>query len=144
MVVLVLVMIAVPLQLMGYTGTCTQGSDDAALASAIYSAPLLLVAVLLMARHMRRRGRRPVPYLLAGIVAAGLIASTNVIWLGILRFGNACVGQFESGYHELYSNGIGIRNSWMICVYLLFPSLVIVLARFDKVLIAWSRPSGEV
>lgn len=139
MIALVLVLVAVPLQLLGYTGTCTQGSDDEALAGAVFSAPFLLAASMVMMRHARSDHARQVSYLLTGIIAVGMIAGTCVIWLSIFRFGNACVWKAEAGYDQSRDSGFGIRNAVMICSYVLLPLLVIVLACFDKALSGSSK-----
>lgn len=134
MVALILVLIAVPLQLLGYTGTCTQGGDDEALAGAVFSAPFLLVASLLMVRHLHQAVRR-VPHLLAGFAAAGSIALTSAIWLSVLRFGNGCLWKMEEPASAgFYATTFDARNALMLCSYLIFPALVILLARFDKAL----------
>ena len=134
MVALVLVLIAVPLQLLGYTGTCTQGGDDEALAGAVFSVPFLLVGGLLMVRH-RHQTRRRVPHLLAGLVAAGSIALTSAIWLSVLGFGNGCIWKPEEpASAAFYATAFDARNALMLCSYLIFPALVILLARFDKAL----------
>ncbi|MET3599947.1 hypothetical protein [Martelella mangrovi] len=85
-----MIITAMPLQLLGFTGTCTQGADGTFITGSILSAPLLFIAIcfILWASFKRTANRS------AGIFAAALslilLALTRNAWLGAVFHGSPC------------------------------------------------------
>lgn len=80
---------AIPLQMLGYTGTCTQGASGPFVTGTVLSAPLLAASLLLLISTSRRYRREPAAEgrPLACIGAVGLAALA--IWTLIANLGVA-------------------------------------------------------
>lgn len=114
--------VAVPLQLLGLTSTCTQGADGTFLTGAVFSTPFLLIAtgLLLWAGHRRALD------LSAGVITLGaatvLLFLTRDVWSGALLFGTPC-GEMFSFYPSAPAALLIIAGG-----YLLLPLLLIASA----------------
>ena len=118
----VAILIALPLQALGYATTCTQGDSEAALVGSILSMPLLLLAlVLLLLKRRSGSTARPMGILLCTLTLLTMLALTRDIWINTLTFGTPC----GDGY-QFYALGGG---AWWLIVsaYLLVPTVGLVL-----------------
>ena len=107
--------IAIPLQVLGLSGTCTQGADFTFVTGAMLSSPFLLLAVGFVVWSLRR----PEPELKAGVLtlsaALSMLLLTNQAWVGALVFGTPCGIDFVD-----YPSGLP-RASIVVAGYLVLP-----------------------
>ena len=91
-----LVLVAVPLQLLGLSSTCTQGADGTFITGAILSGPLLLVAASLLSVVAWRGGGAGRRWLLWVTCAAlgMLVILTRDAWLNTILYGTPCGSDF--------------------------------------------------
>jgi hypothetical protein len=92
-----LVGVAFPLQLLGYSGTCTQDDTDSFVAGAVLSGPILFLTILVLFLDLRRFGSVPkvqvfvvnLPLLIlsSAILLLNLELLTWIIWEGISACG---------------------------------------------------------
>jgi hypothetical protein len=125
-VALVLLALAVPLQLLGLTSTCTQGADGAFISGAFLSGPLLLIAVVRFAAEAIwvtafRTTAAPVGWAVAAAVV--LISLTNSAWLNTIRFGTPCGEEFA-----FYGPSHPFAIAAILVSYLLLPLMLIAAA----------------
>lgn len=120
-----LVAVAIPLQMLGFTSTCTQGADGTYLTGAVLSAPLLLAAALLAFRlglASVRMSNSLLPSVAITLGLAVVLVALNVpVWLNVLLFGTP-FGDFYSFYPANITSRLIVLAS-----YLALP-LVVVLA----------------
>jgi hypothetical protein len=124
MAALMLVLVAVPLQLLGYTGTCTMGDDKAAVSGALFSGLPLLIAALFSARLWRRREAGSMFQFLTAASAIVVIGLTSGIWLNAIRFGTPCGMEYQS-----YDAAFDTADALILVSYLFLPLLIAFLAR---------------
>ncbi len=114
--------VAVPLQLLGLTSTCTQGADGTFFTGAVFSTPFVLMATGLLVWASHRRALD----LGAGVVTLGaataLLVITRDVWSGALLFGTPC-GEMFSFYPSAPATVLIIEGG-----YLLLPLLLIASA----------------
>jgi hypothetical protein len=119
-IVLVLVLVAVPLQMMGYTSTCTMGNDAPFATGAILSAPLLLAALAMLVKQALADGGN----VRAGVViltsALGLVCAMSAAWLNTIRFGTACGAGFQMPDEQF-----DLSHMLVVFSYLILPALII-------------------
>ena len=87
---------AFPLQLLGFTGTCTQGSVDPFMTGAILSAPLLLGAIGLMAWGFYTGRTSRLSCSIATATSLALLALTREAWLNGILSGTPCGGDYPA------------------------------------------------
>lgn len=128
--------VAVPLQLMGLTSTCTQGADGTFLTGAVFSTPFALMASGLLFWASYRR----TPDIVAGVItlvaATALLFLTRDAWAGVLLFGTPC-GEMFSFYPSAPATVLII-----VSAYLLLPLLLIASAGWAVFKAASIRGTG--
>ena len=96
--ILLCVGLAAALQMLGYTGTCTQNDTDPFLTGALLSAPLLLIALVLLLRSRSQATRSPmlVGGALAAALASGWLVAANLetVIETLVRLGSPCGPDF--------------------------------------------------
>gem|GEM_PF-2401451 len=84
--------LCMPIQLLGYVTTCTQGASGSFLTGATYSAPLLLLSLIVLTRKLNQKDDLNAPWWL--IPTACLLLLTLVltrdIWFDTLVYGSPC------------------------------------------------------
>ena len=111
--------VAVPLQLLGLTSTCTQGSSGTFVTGALLSAPFLMAALglVLWTGYRAKPNLSAVTIVLVG--SAALLVLTRDVWVGPILFGTPCGEDYA-----FYPSG---TDAVMIVVagYLALPLLLI-------------------
>ncbi|KKB82556.1 hypothetical protein VW35_00245 [Devosia soli] len=85
---------AIPHQLMGLTSTCTQGADGTFGTGAIFSGPLLLIAVGVTWWALNRRKVDPSASWVTLAVPLILLVLTQGAWVNTLQHGTPCGEDF--------------------------------------------------
>lgn len=114
--------VVVPLQLLGFTGTCTQGADGPFLTGAVLSTPFVLMATGLLFWASYRRTLDLTAGVVTLVAATALLFLTRDAWAGALLFGTPC-GEMFSFYPSAQVTVLIIVGG-----YLLLPLLLIVSA----------------
>lgn len=114
--------VAVPLQLLGPTSTCTQGADGTFLTGAVFSTPFVLLATGLLLWASYRRTVDLTVGVVALAAATTLLFLTRDAWAGTLLFGTPC-GEMFSFYPSA-----PVAVPIIVGGYLLFPLLLIASA----------------
>jgi hypothetical protein len=123
MLALVLVLIAIPLQLLGYASTCTMGDDKPFVSAALVSALPLIWAIYLMARHRMQGATASMLRLLSAASSVVLLGLTSGIWLNVIRFRTPC--GFE---YQFYDAAFDITDALILFSYLFLPALMAAMA----------------
>ncbi len=112
---------AIPLQLLGFTGTCTQGSDDPFLAGASLSSPLLASAIGLVLWGGKARGAvRQSGAIVTAAMAMILLFSTRDAWIGALYAGTPCGADYTVSHWQ--------GQVLVLCGYLVLPVVLFASA----------------
>lgn len=112
---LVAILIALPLQVLGYATTCTQGDSGSAIAGSLFSTPLLILSLALLLRAQFGGPSRPPRAVLNALALVLMLMTTKGIWLNTLMFGTPCGEDFT--FYGIESHGW-----WLIVLaYLVLP-----------------------
>ena len=123
-----LVLVSIPLQLLGFTGTCTQGADGGFGAGALLSGPLLALAACICfwsiwrLRSIADEPLAGITALLAAAPAVILLITNRDAWWGIFLYGTACGENYRD-----YSSGFGAANILIVSAYLFLPLVLVGL-----------------
>ncbi|MCM2399140.1 hypothetical protein NBH19_23940 [Rhizobium sp. S95] len=119
----VLILIAMLLQMLGFTGTCTMGASGTLTTGAVLSSLPLGLAVYLTYRASKKDNSRGLPMIPASL-AVGMFCLTAPAWWSSLRFHTPCGDDYE-----FYSPELGADDFLFLASYLVFPLLVVLAAR---------------
>jgi hypothetical protein len=120
MIALVAALLALPLQVLGYATTCTMGDSDSAITGSLLSAPLLVLALLLLLWALVKNARRARPVATALVLTATLVL-TSGIWFNTALFNTPCGPDFVD-----YANS-GSDVGLILAFYVGLPVLNIAL-----------------
>ncbi|TNB47280.1 hypothetical protein FF124_13995 [Martelella lutilitoris] len=116
-----LVMPAVPLQLLGFTGTCTQGADGPFVTGAVLSSPLLASAIgLVLWGGMAKGALSQSGAIVVAVMAMILLFSTRDAWFGALYAGTPCGADYDASHWQ--------EQVLVIGGYLVLPVFLLVSA----------------
>ena len=116
--------VALPLQVLGLTSTCTQGADGTFTTGALFSSPFLLIALGLVGWWMRTRESSVAAVPLVAVVSVLMLALTHQAWVGTLVYGTPC-----GEYFAMYPSG-SVRGSLIVGAYLVLPLLLVAGAGY--------------
>lgn len=124
---LVLLLVAIPLQYLGYATTCTQGTDSSFVTGAILSAlPLSLSAVLVLFSALRGPREWKIGMLLI-VLTVTLLAMTYSIWVDTSLVGTPCGPDFAGyGWGNPTGNFVILTGYLGLPLFMLFSSALLV------------------
>lgn len=97
----VIIVPAIPLQLLGFTGTCTQGADGPFVTGAVLSTPLLLGAICLLLWGLYQRRAPRLACSVLAVTTLAMLALTREAWFNSLRFGTPCGADYAYSSNHL-------------------------------------------
>lgn len=116
------VAVAAPLQLIGFTDTCNEGSEQAFLIGAVLSTPFLIGAIVSAWWTFRARLRARAGAIVTMALALALVVLTRDTWLSTLLHGTPCGRDYADNDTSLAMVAIVLLG------YLVLPLLVIAHA----------------
>ena len=146
LIAFVLICVAIPLQQLGYTGTCTQGAKGPFLTGVTLSGPLLLICLALLLVSARRTWRAPKqgghPLRCIAAIAVIAVALWSIHLNHALAINTLATGIGPCGPDHAAIDGRRFewRNLMVGFAYAVMP----VLIAFAAARLAWTaRPSGH-
>ncbi|QQM32298.1 hypothetical protein JET14_09275 [Martelella lutilitoris] len=127
---------ALPLQLLGFTGTCTQGADGPFVTGAVLSSPFLAGAICLVLWGMAKGVVSPSGAIVTLAVAAVMLFLTRQAWLGAVFSGTPC----GAGYGARHWQG----QVLVLGGYLVLPAILLVCSCRAALLGARGKGSRRV
>jgi hypothetical protein len=123
-----LVILAVPLQLLGLTSTCTQGANGTFISGSLLSGPLLIVATIMVAwktwsPSLDTPGRARLVLSLLVLAPIAMMAGTWWAWWNVLADGHPCGADYVS-----WDSGIEVDDVLVLIAYAVLPPAIASLA----------------
>ena len=118
---IILAFLTIPIQMLGYATTCTQGDSGSALTGSVISGMLLFAMAVFLLRRGASNELGAISLVVTAILLVGTLALTFSIWLGTIRYGTPCGADFEFYALELPDRVI------ILFSYLALPTLNVVL-----------------
>lgn len=87
--------VAMPLQLMGFTGTCTQGADGPFITGVFLSAPFLLGAIYSVLQARPKGASFWIGGIATAVGSLAMIILTHSAWLGSMLYGTPCGADYS-------------------------------------------------